>query len=268
MDLRELTMQIYSDIHIEIWNKLPVIPVMAKYLFLAGDICPLNHPLFYKFFDYCSSKWEKIFYTPGNNEFYSGKKNYDELNFEYDLKIKEKYKNIYYLNDNVVSLNEHVDIYGSIFWTIPTFTSTYTAKIYIKDYNHIKYFNKKLKHNVSLDIHYITEIAKTSYSKLKKHLETTNKITIVMTHFPPLREGTSNPIYNYKPDNIKNYFSWNDETINNLNLNNVPLWISGHTHWAYNIYKNNCIFLANQIGYKDEADIIGFNEYGLHTLLY
>ena len=89
-----------------------------------------------------------------------------------------------------------------------------------------------------------------------------------MTHFPPLREGTSNPIYNYKPDNIKNYFSWNDETINNLNLNNVPLWISGHTHWAYNIYKNNCIFLANQIGYKDEADIIGFNEYGLHTLLY
>ena len=57
-----LLLQIFSDIHIELWNKMPEIPVMAKYLFLAGDIIQLNHPLFYKFFDYCSANWEKVFY--------------------------------------------------------------------------------------------------------------------------------------------------------------------------------------------------------------
>jgi hypothetical protein len=49
--LKEISLQLYSDMHIEIWNKIPDIPVKAKYLFLAGDICQLNHPLFYNFFD-------------------------------------------------------------------------------------------------------------------------------------------------------------------------------------------------------------------------
>jgi hypothetical protein len=70
MTTKRLAVQIYSDIHIELWNKLPELPVNSKYLFLAGDICRLTHPLFYPFFDYCSSKWEKVFYTPGNHEFY------------------------------------------------------------------------------------------------------------------------------------------------------------------------------------------------------
>ena len=39
MTTRKLTIQIFSDIHIELWNKLPTLPVNAKYLFLAGDVC-------------------------------------------------------------------------------------------------------------------------------------------------------------------------------------------------------------------------------------
>ena len=85
-----ISIQIFSDIHIELWNKMPEIPVKAKYLFLAGDIIQLNHLLFYEFFDYCSVNWEKVFYIPGTHEFYSKRKNYNELNFEYKLKFKEE----------------------------------------------------------------------------------------------------------------------------------------------------------------------------------
>ena len=69
-------------------------PVKAKYLFLAGDICDKNNPLFYKFLDYCSEWWEKVFYTPGNHEFYIRNKNYNQLIFEYKFDIEKKYKNI------------------------------------------------------------------------------------------------------------------------------------------------------------------------------
>ena len=63
---KQISIQIYSDIHMELGKQMPKILPTAKYLFLAGDICKLNNELFFKFFDYCSPLWEKIFYTPGN----------------------------------------------------------------------------------------------------------------------------------------------------------------------------------------------------------
>ena len=78
MTTKKILFQVYSDIHIELWNKFPKIPAKSKYLILAGDICQLDDPLFYKFLDYCSSKWEKIFYIQGNHEYYSKKKNMTE----------------------------------------------------------------------------------------------------------------------------------------------------------------------------------------------
>ena len=80
MSARKLLVQVYSDIHIELWNKIPELPVKAKYLFLAGDICNQIHPLFYPFFDYCSSNWEKVFYISGNHEYYVKNNNaYEEI---------------------------------------------------------------------------------------------------------------------------------------------------------------------------------------------
>ena len=144
MEQKKLLIQIYSDLHIELWNRLPEIPVKSKYLILAGDICQLNYPQFYPFLDYCSINWEKTFYIPGNHEYYSRKKNMNELEFEYKYRIEERYKNIFYVNDSFVSLDNDINIYGSIFWTDPPFHSNYEAKLYINDYNNIKYFKNSL----------------------------------------------------------------------------------------------------------------------------
>jgi hypothetical protein len=267
MSTKKLFIQIFSDIYIELWNKLPEIPVKAKYLFLAGDICNLNHSLFFPFFDHCSLNWEKVFYTPGNNEFYSKKRNYGELDFEYNLRFSERYKNVYYLNNNFVALNENFNVYGSTFWTNPPFRSTSDAKLYINDYNWITYFNKLRGYVIDLDVSYVKELSKMAHNKLQKYLnETTDKNTIVMTHFPPFRSGTSNP--KYLPDKrvINSYFAWPDETIDNFNLANVPTWISGHTHWSYKIDKNDCTFIGNQLGYKNEVGKTGLNEDGLYEI--
>jgi predicted MPP superfamily phosphohydrolase len=256
---KKILIQVYSDLHIEFLKQIPEIQPVAKYLFLVGDICQLNHPLFFKFFDYCALRWEKIFYTPGNHEFYSGKKNYKQLNFEYELKFKERYTNIFYLNNKSVSLNDEIDIYGSIFWTD-------SCNSDLNDYREIKQFSEITKQNIPIDYNFIKKISDEDLKSISNYLNKSTKKTIVMTHFPPVQNGTSNPVYFNQSQNLKDYFAWNN-ILKELNLNNVPLWLSGHTHWSYDIMYNddgnnnsnsnlnNTRLLSNQLGYTRE---IGF----------
>ena len=100
--MKKITIQVYSDIHLDLIKRhaqlqINLVP-LSKYLFLAGNICNLNHEMFFKFFDFCTTRWEKIFFTPGNQDFYSSKKNYGLIDFEYDLRLRERYKNVFYLN--------------------------------------------------------------------------------------------------------------------------------------------------------------------------
>ena len=36
-------------------------------------------------------------------------------------------------------------------------------------------------------------------------------------------------------------------------MSNVIGWISGHTHWSYDINIGHIRFVSNQLGYKDEC---------------
>jgi predicted phosphodiesterase len=266
MTTKKILFQIYSDIHIESWNKIPEIKVKSKYLILAGDICQLNHPLFYTFFDYCSAKWEKTFYVPGNHEYYSRKKNMNELEFEYKYRIGERYKNIFYLNNSFIPLNDDINIYGSTFWTNPPFNSNYEAMMYVNDYNYIKYFSQNLGYSVNLDINKARELCNDSFVKLNNYLKENKKKTIVITHFPPTRTGTSSPQYLAEEKTSNSYFSWPDDTLSKFQLNNVVAWISGHTHWSYDFQQNGVRLIGNQLGYKNEVGNTGMNEDGLYEI--
>ena len=268
MTAKNISIQVYSDLHIELWNKIPEIPARAKYLFLAGDVCHINHPLFYPFLDYCSNNWIKIFYIPGNHEYFIKNKNYNELLFEYKYKITERYKNIFFLDNNYVSLDEeNINIYGATFWTIPPFASTYEAKMYINDYNWISYFKQGIDHVVDLDINYVRELAVNSFNSLQKYLNETDKKTIIMTHFPPCRSGTSAPKYLAEKSVRNLYFSWPDGTLQNFKLDNVLTWISGHTHWSYDFMQDNIRLIGNQLGYKSEVGQTGLNEDALYEII-
>ena len=266
MTQKKILFQIYSDIHIELWNKIPEIKVKSKYLILPGDICQLNHPLFYPFLNYCSTNWEKTFYVPGNHEYYSPRKNMNELEFEYKYRIEERYKNVFYLNNSFVPLDDDINIYGSTFWTNPPFSSIYEAKTYVNDYNYIRYFKQGLDYVVNLDIHKVRELSNDSFNDLHDYLAREKKKTIVVTHFPPTKTGTSHPIY-LSENRINNlYFAWPDDTLAKFNLNNVVAWISGHTHWSYDFQQNGIRLIGNQLGYKSEIGNTGINEDGLYEI--
>lgn len=266
MTTKKILIQVFSDIHLEIWNKMPLLNPKANYLILAGDIGQLNHPLFYPFLDYCSTNWKKIFYIPGNHEYYSLKKNMNELEFDYKYNIESRYKNIFYLNNSVAELDDDINIYGTIFWTNPPFSSSHEAQMYINDYNYIRYFKQGLDQVVDLDVPKVRELSNDSFKQLEDYLVRENKKTIVVTHFPPTRKGTSHPKYLSVKTNSNLYFAWPDNTLNNFRLNNVLAWISGHTHWSYDFEQNGIRLISNQLGYKSEIGQTGINEDGLYEI--
>ena len=268
---RKLSIQVYSDIHLDLTatSKKATLHISltphSKYLFLAGNICHLSHDLFFKFLDYCTTRWEKIFFTPGNMEFYSSKKNYLQLDFEYDLKIRERYKNIFYLNKGTASLNEDIDVYGCVFWTYP---SRELVSWYLRDYNNIKQFSDTKKINVPIDFKFMSELSNKDLMHLSSSLSTSKKKTIVMTHYPPFQSGSSNEITMNQFKELKNFYAWDDSTLEKVNLTEVVIWISGHTHWSYDIKHNNVRLISNQVGFTKEQGQTNFSHTGLYEIEY
>jgi hypothetical protein len=259
-DPRQITIQVFSDLHLNLLNSKDTIPPImpeAKYLFLAGNICTLNHSLFFPFLDHCSRSWEKTFIVPGNQEFYSYKKNHGTLDFEYNLKIGERYKNIFYLNNGKATLNDVIDVYGTTLWSKPRI-SRYEAK-YFTDFFSIQQFSEKKKLNIPIDYHFIQNLSNKDSDFLAESIrKNKNKKLIVLTHFPPTQEGTINPSTTLYED-----FG---NLLDRVDLRNVPLWISGHTHWSYNIELPSTRLVSNQLGFVSEKT--GYSKNGLFVIDY
>ena len=258
--IRQITIQVFSDLHLNLLNPRdtisPITPE-AKYLFLAGNICTLGHRTFFPFLDYCSQGWEKTFIVPGNQDFYSLKKNHGTLDFEYNLKIGERYKNIFYLNNSMASLNDTIDVYGSTLWSKPRL-SRYEAK-YFSDFFNIQQFSEKKKQNTLIDYPFVQNLSNKDADYLEESInKNTNKKTIILTHFPPTQEGTIPPSKVLHED-----FG---NMLDKVNLCNVPLWISGHTHWCYDITHQSTRLISNQLGVGFETT--GYSKTGVFLVDY
>lgn len=243
--------QLYSDLHTELIKKRMDFDVMADVLILAGDIGCITTNTFKPFIDNVSKKWKHVVYVPGNHEYYASipitklKQAYHEFFLTYD--------NVHYLDNSVWEYNGYLFV-GSTLWSNPSDISGLNDFYYIKETN--KLFTptsnkKKVKPILKLTKNTFCELHKKSVEWIRKIIinNNTNKKIIMITHFPPINENVSHPKYKNEPG--KDYFSNNFESLN-IPLTNVKLWISGHTHFSYDIMKNNVRFLSNQLGYVDE----------------
>jgi len=249
--------QLFSDIHIELLNeKFPKLKQIADILILAGDIGKVTMKNFQDFIKYCSEKWKTVIYVLGNHEFY-GNHSMDTILEKFKIFFSQ-FSNVYLLNNSFIVI-DNITFYGFTGWTKPIFNSNYIAREYINDYNMIKTKQGKFK------IEYHRYLSEYQIQKFKEFINTidSNRI-IVITHFPPIQNGTSNPIYNGKM--LNNYFSWYDMLRDeNISTNKIKFWLSGHTHWSYDFIQNNIRYIANQVGYVNE-DVL-FSEDSVYELI-
>ena len=129
----------------------------------------------------------------------------------------------------------------------------------------IKQFSKSKCYNIPIDSSFMNNLAEEDFKSISNHLNSTTKKLIILTHFPPTQTGTINPVY--KTTDLKNYFAWNN-ILEILNLKNVILWISGHTHWSYNFKSNGIQLLSNQVGYASEQNKTGLFQDGFFKIDY
>jgi len=263
--MTQIIIQYISDLHIDEWNKIPLIKPYAEYLFLAGDICHIHNKLFFEFLTYCSTRWKKIYYVPGTKEFYSVKnKTVIELDSDYQNRIHSKYKNIFFLNNKCEQLVDGLNVYGSVFWSPTTFSTTKNASYNNNDFNNIKYYDNITDKFRNLDLTYLRKLSSISVELLNDYLNNTTTKSIIITHFPPFKEGVVNPEQEHN-----SYLYWDNIIANKkININNVPVWISGHTHYSYSIKQQNTHFISNQLGYQTEINKTGIQEDAIFIINY
>lgn len=254
--MNKITIQILSDIHLEFYKTYPKFKPLAKYLFLAGDIGTIESKYDTKvknYLQYCSENWEQTFYVLGNHEFYqtnkipAKKKSFEDLIEEYQ-KICSEFHNVFLLNNSAVEIIPELNVYGTTLWT-GKYNCPNNLSDYFNDYNMIGI--KSTNSTTLINECFIDNLSKTQLELLNQYLNHNKTKTIILTHFPPIREGSSNPKYSTQPSYLANYFSWNN-ICDKLNCSNVVGWISGHTHWSYDITRNNTRYISNQTGYKNE----------------
>lgn len=237
--------QLISDIHLEFCNgRLPKINKISENLILAGDIGVISDTnILKKFLQECCSKWTRVFYVLGNHEYYRCNNMISSVNRLKNYTMN--FLNFHLLNNDYFILDNTV-IYGFTGWTTPT-PKIREYSYNLNDFTCIKNFT----------INDMENLSKEDIDKFKLFIDEINsnnikcENVIIVTHFPPIKNGTSDPKYIEGP--LADYYRWNNLLESNqIVCDKIKIWCSGHTHWSYDFIINGIRYISNQYGYPSE----------------
>ena len=282
---RPFRIQYISDIHLEMYDKLAfplILKPNARYLALCGDIGHPRQPIFRSFMDYCSQRWDKVFYVPGNHDYYNKRPKKDwkystpESMDTIDATIRSilaPYRNVHFLNNNVFEFPEHgINILGTPLWTDIPYDKFEAATERLRDMNYISVRDSSSGAGSSgagssvagssVAGQFTPEVMKALHAKcstwLLDALWQTNaqgRKAVVLTHHMP-SEVLVAPKYKGDP----HWYIFYTEMSTHLSNPALLAWICGHSHSCERVmYRPGVWLLMNARGYPDERTE-GFNE--------
>lgn len=253
---KDIRIQFTSDNHLEFHKEINILDFLtpcAPNLAILGDLGYPQLDNFKDFISQASQIYTKVFYLPGNHEFYQ--RGTDQLLTMQELddkmiEICHSFSNVYYLNNKEHLLTENVIILGTILWTDIPESYQYKIKRSINDYNYI--FVKEQHYKTGITPKYITELHKNNVEWLKIKLDDHHdKQIIIMTHHLPSFQMVHEK---YKESDINYAFASNLNYLMEQN-NNIRFWLCGHTHYNVHTKINNCECIANPYGYPGENQL-------------
>lgn len=239
-----MKIQYCSDLHLEfaqnnqLMRNQPLIP-SGEILILAGDIVPFRvHDKYSNFFDYVSENFEKVYWLPGNHEYYG-----------YDISLKEpvlneKIRDNVFLVNNITINHKNIRLVFSTLWSKINPVNEYEIQQSLSDFHVIK--NKGSK----LTPYDYNELHNTSLDFLSEALKPSEIPTIVATHHLPT---FMNYPQKYRDSPLNEAFA--TELHNLIDSSNAQYWIYGHSHSntpEFTIGKTKLI--TNQLGYVQHAE--------------
>jgi Icc-related predicted phosphoesterase len=244
-----MRIQYCSDLHLEfaLNNKYLLnnpLTVSGDILILAGDIAPMHDEfLTNSFFNFVSANYKKVFWVPGNHEFYY--KDITDFSKSYNIKFKT---NINIVNNVDVEF-EHIKFVFSTLWSKISSANQKRVEQSVSDFECIK--NKKRNFSPKD----FNKIHAESLHFIKQSLMNRHENTVVVTHHVPSYLCNS-PEHNLSPINEAFCVDLTDY-INECKAN---FWIYGHSHFSQKpVYLGNTILLSNQLGYVHCNEHENFN---------
>lgn len=237
--------QYFSDIHLEFYNEninkikrlFKIESSPAHVLLLAGDIGRPNMSTYSFFLNMLSPLYQKIYITSGNHEYYKMRMSMAEVdNMCREVCRNLPQRNVAFLQNEFIALNENIDVYGGTFWSyIPTDKEQYVMSK-INDYKYIDNFSP----SISNTLHLSATSGLNDYLLHKNNL----KKTIVLSHHMPSFH-LIDPCYRCMDNDLNYAFASN---ITCSRYPSIVAWVYGHTHKPYADGR----FYCNPIGYPNE----------------
>ena len=237
--------QIESDLHLETHDSINFQKFLprkgkARYLFLAGDICPIvtHTELYRQCMSYCSSVWSQVYVVTGNHEYYgNGVVSVDECD-SIARQICQSYSNVHFMQrDSAYIADIDLTILGATLW------SDTTRPILLQDYNMIMDAGRPITHYTTQRWH--NQDVTWLEAQIDSHTRSGSRILVLTHHLPtpsliPARYvGTDTDIG----------FASNLEYL----LVMTQYWICGHSHVPMSRTVGDCQVILNPRGYKGET---------------
>ncbi len=234
-----MKIQYCSDLHLEFEqnNKYLIkkpLSVNGDILILAGDIVPLHDEHFNNyFFRFISDNYKRVFWVPGNHEFYH--KDINEYSSSYNITLRH---NISIVN-NIELYYENIKFVFSTLWSKISIENEKIIEQGVSDFDCILINNKKLR------VKDFNKLHKESLNFIIQSIMDKNTKTVVVTHHLPSNLCNSS-IHNNSPINEAFCVDLTDF----IEKSNTNFWIYGHSHFNQKpLYIGNTILLTNQLGY-------------------
>jgi len=249
--------QVCSDLHLEFYPDsidldLFLVPT-ADYLIVPGDICPVEHPNFQRFFDYFSPKFQEIFFVAGNHEYYTDIKRpvpIDELTIRM-RRLLDAYDNVHFLNGETFTLfpgeEKEVIILGTTLWScIP---DEYVAVIQLLMNDYLRIWENTCSLLRPYDINCRYKIQKEWLQSTLKSLPPKTPAIVITHHLPSY--SLINEKYAGNPINCA-FASHLDEIFHSHPQ--IKAWVYGHTHTPRRDNIGSALTICNPKGYPDENE--------------
>lgn len=182
--------------------------------------------------------YDKVIIICGNHEYYKTNMTIEEVDYMCkDICRNMPQQNVVFLQNEIVSLPNDIDVFGGTFWThIPQEHHHYIMET-INDYKYINGFTPL----VSNALHNKATTALQEYMTLQHD---NKKIIVLSHHMPSLK--LIDPLYNTRQNIIINNSFATD--VHLADDPRIVAWVYGHTHKSY----QNGKFYCNPIGYPGE----------------